>query len=826
MGKYNPKETEKEILKYWEENKVYKFNSDIKDKIYSVDTPPPTVSGKMHIGHAFGYIQHDSSIRYRRMKGYNVFFPFGTDDNGLPTERLVEKKKKVKGSRMPRDEFIELCNSFLKETRDDFIKDWKDIGISADYSLSMSTIDENSRKISQESFIDLYNDGSEYRKKAPTMWCPTCATAISQVELEDKDVDSVFNDIIFKVKEDDGTQKDLVVATTRPELLPACVAIFVNPEDDRYSHLAGKVATSPHFNVEVPIILDEKADPNKGTGVVMCCTFGDQTDIEWYKKHNLPLKVAISKNGKMTSIANEFEGLKIKEAREKIIETLKEENLLINQKPIKHAVNVHERCGTEIEILDSEQWFIKYLDLKENFLEIGEELNWIPFHLKNRFDNWVKGLQWDWCISRQRFFGVPFPVWYCDECNEVILAEKKDLPVDPSVDKPPVKACPKCGSKKFRAEKDVLDTWATSSLTPDIYRSLVKNTPSENGIFPFSLRFQGHDIISFWLFNTVAKSKMHHDSKPWEDVAINGWVLDPKGKKMSKSKGNVVDPRKYLEKYSADMMRFWASSYRIGDDVPFKENEFVAGKKTITKLWNASKFVFMNVDTSEINTLFDYSMDFENLSEHNKWIVSKYEDTLKELSLSFENYEGFKAKAKWERFFWTYFCDNYLEMIKDMFFNPENYSEKEVLETKKVVFTILFRINQMIAPILSFVTDKLFIEYFKGISEDFNEKSIHLTQIPEYNEKISSNDYVVNADKLIELMSSVRKYKNQNKMSLKDVLDEVSVVSDKEFVDFVSKFENILKTTLKISNLKFETISKHEASHMNGGFEIKVKKGD
>ncbi|MDD3263641.1 MAG: valine--tRNA ligase [Candidatus Nanoarchaeia archaeon] len=820
MVSYEARDVEKEVLDLWQNKKIFSFDKNNNGKVYSVDTPPPTVSGKMHIGHAFGYIQHDAIIRFKRMKGYNVFFPFGTDDNGLPTEKLVEKENKLKASLMDRQEFIKLCNSYLENHLGEFVQDWKNIGVSADFDLCTSTISKDVIKLSQRSFIDLYEKQREYRKKAPTMWCPVCETAISQVELEDVEVDSTFNDIVFKVEMQEGKFEDLIIATTRPELLPSIVAVFVNPQDKRYEKYVGKNIISPYFNDKVVIMSDDKVDMQKGTGVVMCCTFGDQTDIEWYRKYNLELKVSFTKDGKMTSLGREFEGLKIKDARKAIIEKLKEEKLLVNQKPIKHMVNVHERCGTEIEILDSYQWFIKYLDLKEKFLEIGEELNWYPLHLKNRYDNWVKGLQWDWCISRQRFFGIPFPVWYCQDCEEVIIAPKENLPVDPTKDKCHLDKCPKCGSKNIVGEKDVLDTWATSSLTPQIYKSLIGK--DFNDVEIYSQRFQGHDIISFWLFNTIVKSYLHNQQRPWDNVAINGWVLDSQGKKMAKSKGNVIDPRIYLEKYSADMMRYWASSNKLGDDVPFKENEFIAGKKTLNKLWNALNFVFMNVDASI--GIFDYNQneEFEKLESYNKWIISNLEKTIKEMTLYYENFELSKAKASWEKFFWTYFCDNYLEMVKDFFFNPEKYKSKEVEETKKILITISYRIVQLVSPILSFITEKIYQEYFYKKANDFTKESIHLTLIPEYNEVIIGNEMIDDENILINFISEIRKYKNNNKLSLKEELKKVKIKTGEKEINFLKLFEEILKSTLKINSIEFEIISNKQRDEMENKFMIDV----
>ncbi|MEM4397877.1 MAG: valine--tRNA ligase, partial [Candidatus Woesearchaeota archaeon] len=594
---YNPKESEQKWQKYWQENNIYSFDAnDETRELFVIDTPPPTVSGKMHLGHAFSYSQQDFIARYQRMKGKNVFYPFGTDDNGLATERLIEKMKNVKAVKMKRSDFIKLCLDTLEEIRPDFVQDWKNIGMSCDFDLFYSTINDHCRKLSQKSFVDLYKKGREYRKESPTIWCPECQTAIAQVELEDKELDSTFNDIVFKiVDEKNNFVENLIIATTRPELLSSCVAVFVHPDDDRYKKYIGKKAKVPLFEHIVPIIADERVSMDKGTGCVMCCTFGDQTDIEWYKAYNLPLRVSITKDGRMTELSGKYKDMKIVDARKEIINDLKNSGLLINQKQIKHNVNVHERCGTPIEILNTKQWFIKYLDLKEDFKKAGLQLKWYPDFMKSRLINWIDGLQWDWCISRQRFFGVPFPVWYCSKCDYEVIADEKNLPVDPIETKCPLEKCPRCNSNDFVPEKDVLDTWATSSITPILAIELVKGTKNYEKLFPMDLRPQAHDIITFWLFNTLVKSQLHRNKNPWKNVMISGWALDPHGKKMSKSKGNVIAPQEMIEKYSADSLRFWAAGSKLGDDLPFQEKDLVTGKKMITKMWNASKFVLMHL---------------------------------------------------------------------------------------------------------------------------------------------------------------------------------------------------------------------------------------
>lgn len=799
--RYDQKEAEPKWQKFWDENKTYAFNAeDTTKEIFSIDTPPPTVSGKMHMGHAFGNSQQDFIARYKRMKGFNVLQPFGTDDNGLPTQTLIQKKKKVRAQDLGRKEFVKLCLETLEnELRPEYLQDWKRLGISCDFNVSYTTINAHSTAISQKSFLELYEMGRAYRKEAPAIWCPKCRTAIAQVELEDKNVDSTFNDIIFK-----SEGKDLVVATTRPELLPACVAVFFHPEDVRYKELEGKMALVPLFNFEVPILPDERANPEKGTGLVMCCTFGDQTDIEWQKAHNLPIKTAISKSGKMTSLAGEYEGLKVKEAREKIIESLKEKELLIKQKPITHAVNVHERCSMEVEFVHSKQWFIKYLDLKDKMLEWGDELNWYPQHMKNRYDNWAKGLAWDWCISRQIYFGIPFPVWYCEDCDEVILAKLADLPVDPLEDSAPVGSCPSCQSTNIKGESDIINTWATSSLTPAIVKELFKDKPVYNLLKskPMSLRPQGHDIISFWLFNTVVKSHLHEQMKPWQDCFINGWMLDPKGKKMSKSKGNVVEPQKMIEKYSADALRFMSAGCKLGDDFPFQEKDLVTGQKFVTKLWNASKFCIMhleNFEEAEITEMFD------------KWLLSKLNRVIKEATEAFENYEFFKAKSAADSFFWQVFCDQYLEVVKHRLYNEQEGTKSG----KQALYTSLLAVLKLMAPFTPHICEEIYQLYFA------NNESIHVSSWPSAGE--TNVDAEMAGDLGVDIINAVRKFKSEKQMSLKDELSKLVLVSTEEgFEEMIKSIENDLKAVLNVKEISFSGDTSLESEKFGIKLEIRV----
>ena len=801
--KYLPKEIEAKWQKYWEKNHIYKFNPNQTKKIYAIDTPPPTVSGKMHMGHAFGNSQQDFIARYKRMQGFNVLQPFGTDDNGLPTQILVQKIKKVFAYDMNPKEFRKLClDTIEKELKPEYTQDWKKLGISCDFTVNYSTIDKHCQKISQKSFIELYEKGMEYRKEAPAMFCPKCRTAISQMECEDKEFPTFFNDIIFKTE-----NKELVIATTRPELLPACVAIFYHPDDKRYKKLKGKMAEVPLFDFQVPILEDKRADPEKGTGLVMCCTFGDQTDMEWQKAHNLPIKEAISLDGKMSSLAGKYENMKPGEARKKIIQELKEKSLIKNQKQIKHQVNVHERCGTPIEFIHSKQWFIKYLDLKKDMLKWGNQLNWFPTHMKNRYDNWVKGLAWDWCISRQIPFGIPFPVWYCEECDEIILAKIKDLPIDPTIDKPPVDKCPNCSSKKIIPETDIINTWATSSLTPTIVKELFKGKKCYNYLtkHPMDLRPQGHDIITFWLFNTVIKSQLHFNMLPWNDCFINGWMLDPKGKKMAKSKGNIIEPQGMIEKYSADALRFMSAGCKLGDDFPFQEKDLISGSKFANKFWNASKFVFMHIEKYKKTTP-------SKLGVMDKWLLSKLNTLIKSNTSAFEKHDFMRCKMDTEKFFLQSFCDNYLEIVKHKLYNLKP-TDKEKIAIQYSLYNTLLTILKTMAPIMPHITEEIYNSYF--IKQE-KTKSIHLTEWPKSNKKLINAKIEEIGNTAIEIISAVRKYKSTNQMSLKEELSELIIQTNKK--ELKKTFEN-LKETLNIKSIKFG-----KASTICGNLKITIKK--
>ncbi len=734
--KYNPKEAEERIAGFWEKNKVYEYKKG--GKTYAIDTPPPTVSGQIHVGHAYSYSQTDFVARYRRMKGYSVFYPFGLDNNGLPTELLVEKQNNVTAEHVGREKFIELVETTIKDYERLYIEIYKRLGISVDWNHYYTTISNDVQKISQYSFIELYKMGRTYRKETPTIWCTKDKTALSQMELEDKTLRSKFVKIRFA--------PDVVIATTRPEMLPACVAIFISPDDKRAKELAGKKVKVPIFGQEVKILQDRRVDPEKGTGIVMCCTFGDATDVEWYKAYNLPLSVVINEKGQMTH--EHFKGMKIKDARSAIIEELKKSNHLIEEKEIDHVVNVHERCKTEIEFMVKKQWYIKYLDMKDELLRLGRELNWHPEYARNRYENWINGLQWDWAISRQRFFGIPFPIWYCKNCDEPIMPDKKDLPVNPLSMKSKAK-CPKCGSSESVPESDVMDTWATSSLTPLINRrwGLDSEIPE---IYPMALRPQAHDIISFWLFTTVVKCYLHTGKLPWKDAMISGYGLDPHGKPMHKSAGNTIEPLPVADKYGADALRYWASSSKLGEDASFQEKEVITGARLMNKLWNVAKFISKNKSGGK---------DMSNIMD--RWIMARLAETTKQATEMFDDYNYSGAKRVVEEFFW-FFCDNYVEFIKHRIYNNDT-------SANYALNAAFLSVLKMLAPFMPYVTEEIYQELYKNGPGD----SIHLSEWPGFDKKMHDKQSLEDGDKIYKTIAFIRQWKHSKGMALNAELENV-----------------------------------------------------
>lgn len=777
MERYNPKEAEPRIQKFWEKEKIHYFDSKSKKKVFSIDTPPPYISGRPHMGHAYSYTLFDVIGRFKRMLGFNVLLPIGFDDNGHPTERYVEKKHNVKSAEIPREKFIELCRKeteiLEKEAKADLIS----LGYGFDWDLFYSTIGNLAIKTAQYSFIDLYKKKLAYLGEEPSLWCTHCKTALAQADVEDSERNTKLSYVKFKLE----NGKDITIATTRPEFLPACVGIFVHPDDKRNKELIGKKAIVPIFNQKVKIMADKKVDPEFGTGIVMVCTFGDKTDIEWWKEHKLALRIVITENGKLNELCRKYHGLSLEKAKEEIIKELKENKLLEKQEQLKQTIGTCWRCGNAVEFLIAKQWHLKLLENKNKFIEYGKKVNWYPKFLLRRYEDWVKNLKWDWVISRQRHYGVPMPVWYCKKCGKEIIADEKQIPIDPLKDKP--KKC-SCGSSDFKPEKDVFDTWFTSSLTPEI----VLQWANKNKLFryfPEDLRPQGYEIIRTWAFYTIVKAFYHFKKIPWKNIMVNGMVTDAKGIAMHKSHGNVIEPFDVLKKHCADAMRFWALSSKLGEDIPFQEKELVAGQKTITKLWNAARFSMQNASPKKAK-----------LKAFDKWLQIKLNKLIDLYTKSFENYDASKAKSAIENFFWHDFCDNYLEIIKDRIYNNARKGKESAQYTLYNSFLVILK---LFAPIMPHITEELYQIYFK---KGEKTESIHISKWPKVDTKNKeANKKIEKAgDIAIDIISKVRQFKSKNNKSLKT---EIILTIDSKNKNIVKPFIEDLKAVTNAKEIKY-----------------------
>ncbi len=753
---YHAATTEPALQQRWQESGTYHFSRASRLPVYSIDTPPATVSGNLHLGHVYSYSQTDFLARFWRMNGYNVFYPMGFDDNGLPTERLVEKRLGITAAQVGRSAFINRCLEVSEDAERDYRALWQRLGLSIDWNYSYRTIDDLSRRTAQWSFLDLYRKGLVYRQEAPTIWCPECRTAIAQAELNDLERATEFITLAFRLP----GGETLPIATTRPELLPACVAVFVHPDDARYAQLVGQRVTVPLLGFDVPLLADEKADPQKGTGAVMCCTFGDVTDVEWWRTYHLPLKTIIGRDGRLTGEtdrAGDYAGLSIQEARQRIIADLDAAGLLLARQPVTQSVRVHERCDTPVEYLVTRQWFVRVLDFKQNLLEAGERINWYPAHMRSRYRAWVENLGWDWCISRQRTFGVPFPLWYCTACGEALLADDDQLPIDPT-EQQPARACP-CGNMSFAPEEDVMDTWATSSMSPQIVGRWLSDPDLYEQVFPMSLRTQAHEIIRTWAFDTIVKSYHHFGSLPWHNAAISGWGLAGEGAgKISKSRGGgPMPPMEMIEKYSADAVRYWAASTGPGKDAIISEEKVALGSKLITKLWNVAKFSERFLDG------FTPPRDADllpALTPVDRWLLSRAQQLTRRVTEHFQSYDYAAAKSEIESFFWRDLADNYLEFAKERLYDREHPMREGA---RYALYTVLLAVLKLFAPFFPFITEEIYSTLFAASDGCM---SIHTSRWPAADATLINDEAETAGELLIEIATTVRRYKSEANLSL------------------------------------------------------------
>ena len=762
---YDAAAVEESCRTLWDETGIYDYDPDHEGEIFSVDTPPPYVSAShLHVGHAMSYAQAEFIIRYHRMNGRKVFYPMGFDDNGLPTERFVEKKYSINKRKTTRAEFRALC---LEETRKGgahYAELWKALGLSVDWRSRYSTIDDHCRRTSQKSFLDLYGKGRIYRSDEPVLWDIHFETALAQADLDTIERKGKLHDIAFKSPEGD----DLVISTTRPELIPACVALYCHPTDERYTHLVGKRAVVPLFGYEVPILTDPDVKLDFGTGLMMVCTFGDGEDVKKWKRDKLQTRLCITSHGRMTELAGEFEGLEVHVARKRIERSLKDAGVHLGFKMVDQAVSVSDRSQVPVEFNMAPQWFIRVLDAKERWLKRSAELNWYPQYMKTRLDHWIDGLKYDWNISRQRFYGVPFPLWFCDGCGHVILADESQLPVDPLEDVPPVSACPKCGGAELSGEPDVMDTWMTSSLTP-LINSNYAGSPDRLGhmdLHPMTVRVQAFEIIRTWLFYTLVKSDQHLDTLPWRDVMISGWGLNEQGKKISKrdlekftDKGgfNRYEPYAVIKKYGADALRYWAAGSQLGNDTRYNERDVKAGRKLVVKLWNAARFVLMQLEG------FDPAAPrpgFADRTPEDRWLLTELNRIQPVVDKGFEGYNYAIAREATDRFFWGTFTDNYLEMVKDRFWNPERYDESQRDSARATLWEAMRTVLALYAPFLPFVTEELYQRIYR---EHEGAVSVHVGGWPAHDPARDAE--VPEMAIVLGLLRAVRGLRTDNRIS-------------------------------------------------------------
>ncbi|WP_290902829.1 valine--tRNA ligase [Ferroglobus sp.] len=748
---YRAREVEDKWLRLWKDD-MYYFDWNSKKPHFIIDTPPPYPTGSFHIGNALNWCYIDFIARYKRMKGYEVMFPQGWDCHGLPTEVKVEELHGIRKNDVPREKFRELCVEFTEKNIKKMKETMKKLGLSIDWSKEYITMYPEYYRKTQVSFVRLYEKGLIYKGYHPVIICPRCETTIALAEIEYKEGRTKLNYIKF--------DENVIIATTRPELIPACVAVAVHPEDERYKDLVGETVVVPISGQEVKIIADEEVDPNYGTGMVMICTFGDKQDVRWWKKHGLELRQVLTRDGKLNEKAGKYAGLTVSEAREKIIEDFRKEGRLIKVEEVNHKVGVCWRCKTPVEIIPEEQWFVK-VD-KERVLEAARKIKWIPEHMYLRLEDWVESMEWDWVISRQRVFATPIPVWYCENCGETIVAKEEWLPVDPTRDQPK-EPCPKCGSTKFRGEDDVLDTWMDSSITP----LAIVGWPEELKEYPTHLRPQGHDIIRTWAFYTILRSIYLVDQIPWYEIVINGMVLGEDGRKMSKSLGNYVEAEEVIERYGADCLRQWAAiGGVVGSDVAFSWKEIKSASRFQQKFWSLTRFAAMHLENYELKEEHE-----RYLRDADRWILSKLNKLIKEVDRAMENYNFSEALKLIRGFTWYDLADNYVELVKNRLYSGE---ENEKLAAKYTLYKTMSALIRLLAPFTPFLSEECWNALFKT-------GSVHKQSYPEVEEKFIDEEAERRGEKIRRIVEEIRRYKHDRKMALNAPMKRILIYSPERF---------------------------------------------
>ncbi|PKL67830.1 MAG: valine--tRNA ligase [Methanobacteriales archaeon HGW-Methanobacteriales-1] len=771
----------------WQKNQLHKFIGDGTRPRYIIDTPPPYPTGSIHMGHVLNWAYIDMNARFKRMNGFDVMFPQGWDCHGLPTEVKVEETHNIKKNDVSREEFRQMCVDLTKDNIAMMKTQMQSMGFSQDWSREFVTMTPEYMYKTQLSFLKMFEKGLIYQGIHPVNWCPRCETAIAFAEVEYQENETYLNYLEFP--SEDG-ENGVMIATTRPELLSACVAVVVHPDDERYHDLAGKKVQVPIFNRNVKIITDTEVDPEFGTGAVMICTFGDKTDVSWVNKYGLDIIEAIDEQGIMQEVSGKYAGLTIKECKEKIIADLKNEGYLKKQENIEQNVGLCWRCKTPIEILVKNQWFVAVKELINDIKEVSDEIKWTPEYMETRLLNWTGSMDWDWCISRQRIFATPVPVWYCSECGKVNIATVDMLPVDPTQDKPEC-SC-ECGNNEFVGETDVLDTWMDSSISP----LSITGWPDEKfkNYYPTALRPQGHDILRTWAFYTILRCKSLTGKRPFDEIVVNGMVFGEDGHKMSKSRGNVISTEAILEDYGADALRLWAANSVPGSDVPFAWKDVKYGYKFIRKFWNAFRFINMHIEGFKLSMSEEEIL--KNLNPMDKWILSKLNRIVEDITDSIESYNFANAVNKIQTFIWHDFCDEYIEAVKYRLYgdSPELVKSKEAAQY--TLQTVILTSLKILAPLTPHFTEEIY-QYM-----DDNNISIHQTLWPEFKEKLVDNESEDIGKIGVELIGELRRFKSSKGISLNTPLKTVNIYTSKS--DLINKIELLvpdIKGTMRVTDL-------------------------
>tara|TARA_R110002124_G_scaffold149220_1_gene315153 strand:+ start:312787 stop:315297 length:2511 start_codon:yes stop_codon:yes gene_type:complete len=821
-------ELEGKCRKLWDDAAIHDYDPNSKKPLFSVDTPPPYVSAAhLHVGHAMSYTQAEIIIRYKRMLGFNIFYPMGFDDNGLPTERYVEQKYKVNKKKISRSDFRQLCIDETQKGAKTYEELWRSLGLSVDWSMRYSTIDDRSRHTAQKSFLDLYEKGLIYRSDEPVQWDTHFETALAQADCETIERKGKMYDIAF---EGPGGE-ELIISTTRPELIPACVAMYCNPDDARYKHLVDKMAKVPLSDGrEVPIKTSEDVDVEFGTGLMQVCTFGDGEDVKKWKEDKLDTRIIMGPDGKMTEAAGKYAGLDAINARANIVNDLKEADLIRAEQKIVQNVTVGERSEQPVEFVMAPQWFINVLDHKERFRARMNELEWFPDWMKVRLEHWIDGLKYNWNISRQRFYGVPFPIWYVQETGDVILADEADLPLDPLESQPPKWAQEKYAGMTIVPETDVMETWMTSSMSPLINANWAgrEGVKGSMDIYPMDLRVQAFEIIRTWLFYTLIKSEYHTDSLPWKNVMISGWGLNEQGKKVSKrdldkftdANGyNRYDPGSVISKYGADALRYWAGNSQLGQDLRYHEKEVKDGRKVVVKLWNVARMAFMYMDKDVDPASFP---KFEDRALEDRWLLTQLHQLTAEMTTAFDGFDYASAKEKLHKFFWGTFCDNYLELVKARFWDDYAWDDAARLSAQATLFDSVRMLLGLFAPFTPFVTEEIYQQANK-FGED--HVSLHVSPWPKADAAIIAHDIGGDMSYVLKTLAGVRRLRSEQQIGAGALLESVTITlngADMAMKDLMPDIEMSLLSAARAKALHIETANDAEET----AYEIVVMEAE